>query len=214
MALKLGTENKKQVYIVSGLFVVILIAGVWELGLFDSAPKTTPPPKPAAPKIAQTGSASTPASAASTKGGVSISLGVEAERLSNDGLDPTVHFDKLADSEDVEYAGTGRNIFSAESAPPILIEQPKISPRPTDVTVTTPPPPPKPVAPPIDLKYFGYAQGKDKSIKAFFSHGDDVFMAKTGEIVDHRYKVGNILPASVQITDLSYNNTQTITLSN
>jgi len=210
MAIPLGLENKRQVYIVSALFVVIVAVGGWELFGGSSAP-STPIPQPTEPRPA----AQSATSSAHSAGGAKSSSGAqspEAEKLSNTGLDPTVHFQRLAESEDIEYAGTGRNIFSADSAPAV-IEKP-IAPAHVDqAQVFVPPVREAPKAPPIDLKYFGYTQTKDKSIKAFFTHGEDIFMAKNGEIVDHRYKVGDIKPTSVQVTDLSYNNTQTINLT-
>ena len=194
MALALGTENKRNVIIVAVLFAAILGIAGWELFGGSSTP-----PAPALPARPAADNGDTPS-------------GPEAQKLTNAGIDPSLHFDKLAQSEDVVYSGTGRNIFSAESAPP---EIPKpIAPvrpgqGPNAPALAQGPPQP----PPIDLKYFGYSEDHDKVLKAFFVHGDDIFMAKSGDIVDHRFKVGVIRPLSVDITDLAYNHTQTLTMS-
>jgi len=202
MAMKLGTENKRQVILVVVLFALILVIGGYEVFGGPSAPA-----RPQAPARPEPAAAATNPPAMADK----PSSGHEAEKLSNAGIDPALHLAKLAESEQVEYLSTGRNIFSAESAPAV-IETPAASGRAQDqASVNTPPAPPEPPRPPaIDLKYFGFTQDRDKHLRAFFLHGEDIFVARTGEIVNHRYKVGAILPGSVQVTDLSYNNTQTL----
>jgi hypothetical protein len=204
--MKTGAEDKKKVMVLAGLLAIIIPATVWELyGYFVS-----PAPRPVPAQVTATSRTTTNAPARAASAGSAVAP--EAQKISTNDLDPTLHLAKLAQSEEVEYAGTGRNIFSAESAP-VKIEQP-IAPAHVDnnnVAVNTPPPPPQ--APSIDLKYFGYSQSRDKSnIRAFLIHGDDIFMAKAGEVVDHRYKIGNISPGSIQVTDLSYNNTQSLPL--
>ncbi len=200
MAMPLGIENKRQVYLVIVLFIVILGLGGWQLFKVMAGPTAPPRPVP-------TSAASLPATTAT-----STQPAPSAEKLTNVGIDPALHFEKLAQSEDVHYAGAGRNIFSADSAP-VVIEAPIKSARAGGHAITVPVVAAPPRPPAIDLKYFGYSQAPDKSLQAFFTHGDDIFMAKVGEIVDHRYKVGAIKPGSVQVTDMAYNNTQTLALT-
>jgi hypothetical protein len=202
MAIPLGTENKRQVILVIVLFALIFIYGGWLL-----YQKLSGPPKTVNRIPAQTQARNMSAADHGTQ-----ETGNEAQKLSNNDIDPSLHFDSLAQSEDVHYAGKGRNIFSTESAPPPIptpLKSARNGPAPSVPAVAPGPPQP----PPIDLKYFGYSEDKDKVLKAFFVHGDDIFMARSGDIVDHRYKVGAIMPGSVQVTDLSFNNTQTLPLS-
>jgi hypothetical protein len=199
MALALGLENKRNVALVIVLFGVLIGVAVY---VFFSGP-SVPSQSPSAQTEVPNGAAAP---------GKPPAAGGEAQRLSNAGIDPSLHFDKLAQSEDVRYEGTGRNIFSSDSVP-AFIPTPLKSARNTPNGPAVPLAPAVPKPPNIDIKYFGYEQDQDKSFRAFFVHGDDIFIARTGEIVDHRYKVGAIHPLNVEVTDLAYNNTQTLALS-
>jgi len=209
MALPLGLENKRQVYLLAALVVVILCIAGYQIKQNFVGPSASVPTAPAI----------RPAAAAPVNGRTAANSsapgGQDALKLSNAGIDPALHLDKLAQTESVEYLGTGRNIFSAESAP-APIEKLAASPRPGQPgqpgVNAAPAAPVKPTPPAIDLKYFGYTQAKDKSLQAYFVHGEDIFIARSGDVVDHRYKVGVILPGSVEITDLGYNNTQKLPL--
>ncbi len=206
MALKVGTENKRNVIIAGVLFCVVAYLVVKQF--MGDEPKPAPMTAPTVVKVAPQ---ARPAQAAGRMS-IQTTAGPAARQLPGTGLDPALHLDRLALSESIEYAGTGRNIFSMDSTP-VVMEQPVASARPQNAApvVEGPPPPPKPPA--IDLRYFGYSSGLDGKRKAFFVHGEDIFQASAGDIVNHRYKVVAVDVRSVQVTDLSYNNTQTLPLA-
>jgi hypothetical protein len=126
-------------------------------------------------------------------------------------LDPTLDLAVLSQSEEIKYAGNGRNIFVAGSV--ASIEKPKSSGA-TDRqatalrTVPTIPPPP-----PITLKFFGFANQPGETKKVFLSQGEDIFIAAEGDIVDRRYRVLRISPTAVDVEDVLNNNRQSLPLT-
>jgi hypothetical protein len=186
--MKLGTEDKKKTAIAAVLLAVAIffLVRAFRGGEENSAPDAALRPAP----TAQNGNTQTTRKA--------------AHPLLAQTLDPTLRFDLLKSSEDVTYKGSGRDIFRSQPEPPPI---PK--PQPMDVKPTPPPPPPPP---PIDLKFYGFASRKDGYKRIFLSKGEDIFIAKEGDIVDRRYKIVRIGQNSVDVEDVLTNNRQTLPL--
>jgi hypothetical protein len=175
-------------------------------------------PAPVAPPVIATAPAKT-TTAAAPGAGVSIPAGnvagAAAKKLGTTSaqLDPTLRMDAMLVTESLVYSGSGRNIFSASSAP-IDIPKPIAAVRPVKAPPPGPPPPPPgpPPPPPIDLKFFGTATSANGTRRAFLLHGDDVFLASDGEIVQRRYRVLKISANSIEVEDMANNNRQTLPL--
>lgn len=196
MALRAGTENKKQVAIAAVLGVILLIVLARFLWQTFGGSSTSESPAPASTASAPQAEAPTPAGTAKKVGHIN--------------LDPTLHTELLAQAESITYTGNGRNIFSQSSAP-VNIPKPIASARPIAQQVPQGPPQPPP-PPPIDLKFFGYELPKSGHKRVFLLHGEDIYLASEGDVVDHRYKVVRIMPFSIQVEDIPYHNTQNLPL--
>jgi hypothetical protein len=183
---KLGTENRKKTILAGALVVIaaVLVIRAFNSGGEEASPGTPP---------ARTNSAG------------AKTARKPARTLLAHSLDPSLRFDLLKSSEEVSYKGTGRNIFRSEAPPPPI---PQPLPADKQPAANTPPPPP-----PIDLKFYGYAGPKGGNRQIFLLKGEDIFLAKEGQIIDRRYKILRINPTSVEVQDVLTNNTQTIPLT-
>ncbi|HKI26746.1 MAG TPA: hypothetical protein VKA07_10495 [Candidatus Sulfotelmatobacter sp.] len=194
--MQLGLDNKKNVTGAVVLGVVAVLALAYEFIPMLAGPSTPP-----------TSSAEAAGPAAirvSTHGGAAGAKSLKKARTET--LDPTLRLDLLASSELTQYEGTGRNIFVPQ-AEEVKIQTPlrngTIDHKTTEAAA--PPtyvPPAIPVAPPIPLKFYGFANQPGEPRKVFLEEGEDVWVAGEGEIVNRRYKVIRITPNSVSIQDV------------
>jgi hypothetical protein len=126
-------------------------------------------------------------------------------------LDPRLRLDLLSAAEQTEYMGSGRNIFRLEAEPiPQPIESPIKRGAETARDLGPPQPPPPP---PINLKFFGFASSPGEPKQVFLSTGEDVFVAREGDIVNRRYKVLRIGNNFVEVEDMLNNNRQSLPLT-
>lgn len=192
-----GSEaSKKTLAYVLGVFALLAVYYIYSQ-LWATPSPSAPPPVAAAP-------AASPAAAGATRNARTVATTTAS-------LDPTLHMERMRTAESLTYEGTGRNIFSAAAAP-VAIPKPIQPARPTHVIVQLPQGPPPP--PPIDIRFCGYfaeANGSDRQV--ILVRGDDVLLAKAGDIVLRRYKVLSIAANSIQVDDLQNNNRQTIPLT-
>jgi hypothetical protein len=189
---------------------VVLAAGILYYEFRDDSPAPVAPPVvvTAPVKSAPAKGAAPAMPSGNMAGSAAKKLGTTSAQL-----DPTLRMEAMLVTESLVYSGSGRNIFSANSAP-IDIPKPIVSVRTVKAPPPGPPPPPPgpPPPPPIDLKFFGTATAANGMRRAFLLHGDDVFLASNGDIVERRYKVVTVSANSVVVEDLSNNNTQTLPL--
>ncbi len=182
----------------------------------DSSPPAAPPPTPV---IVTVPASSTAVSAATASAANAAPIGPAAKLVGTTAaaLDPTLHPEAMLVTESVAYSGSGRNIFSAVSAPPVVIPKPITPARPI-ITPPTPLPcppncPPPPPPPPIDLKFCGYFESPTTGAKrAILLHGEDQFLASIGDVVMRRYRILNISSQAVQVEDIPNSNKQNLPL--
>ena len=190
--MKLGAENRKQLIILAvlgGLALLLLVHTFW-------------PSEPTA-AVSQT------ASSGPSKPNMRRTASGKLVQVTEPRLDPTLDFDSLHLSEQIKYAGNGRNIFVAGSLP---IPKPIKNGTDQPIIATLPPPPVPPPPPPITLKFFGFANKPGEAKKVFLVQGEDVFIAGEGDIVDRRYRILHIstAPPSVDVEDVLNNNRQSL----
>jgi hypothetical protein len=200
---KAGTENRTKVIAAIALGAVAVLVLVWQFaGWFGGS----------------SSSAAAPVSTDSADFGKAVAAPRNPGRVRNAGtkengaksLDPTLRLDLLKSSEDTKYEGAGRNIFKVFVEIPKIITPP-VTPQ-SDASKAAPPPPAPP--PPIPLTFYGFATPSGGTKRIFLvSHGEDVFIAKEGDIVDRRYKVVRISQNAVEILDVLSNNRQSIPLT-
>jgi hypothetical protein len=122
---------------------------------------------------------------------------------------PSLRMDLLEGLQHVEYKGSHRNIFSGTPPPHV--------PTPQEIAYNkaheAPPIAVQPVIQPVqvNLKFYGYIDDpRTGARRAFFTNGEDIFIAGVGDTLENRLRVTRIGNDTVELMEVSSSRRTTI----
>lgn len=101
---------------------------------------------------------------------------------------------------------TGDPFASTSFAPPP-------PPAPPPAPVVPPPPPPPPKAPALPFTFVGMVEQGAGKPQAFLARGDALFIVAAGDVIEEKYRVESLSPASVVMTYLPLTEQQVLNAS-
>jgi len=229
--MKLGGENKKAVYALGVLGVILAIA-LYSNFSSDSGASYTPARSAAAPPPV-IGNPDTDANVPPRVPGARESSGEfrpvlhskrKEDQIDPMRVDPSLRLDLLAKIQDEKPPAAQRNLFQIGAAPPKPVQlkgpEPKITlahvmgPTPLPEPPKPPGPMPAPPPPPINVKYYGYASPSNSNHRrGFFMDGDDILIKAEGDTLKGHYKVVRLGATSVVVEDTDSKRQQTLQMT-
>ena len=221
---KMGGSRKQVMWLVG--LTVVLVAVYWSQRE-PSSPTVTVPTKPAAP-VARQGPESifgpkmpnrSNRKADDFRPTLKLPDGIDLTKI-----DPTLKIDLLAKLQKVPLEGGSRSVFDWGQAPvpppphvdpikPEVLKAQQDKARAEAIKVTEAMKTVKPPAPPIPLKFYGYANRlSGPARQAFFLDGDDIHINGENDVIRGRYKILRIGINSATVEDLQNHDQQTLPL--
>jgi hypothetical protein len=123
---------------------------------------------------------------------------------------PHILSERLESLQHVEYKGSHRNIFS-ETPPPHVPTSEEIKKAAASAPPVMPAPPPAPPPIIVNVKFYGYVDDpRTGARRAFFTNGEDIFIAGIGDMLENRLRVTRIGNDTVELMEVSSSRRTTI----
>jgi hypothetical protein len=123
---------------------------------------------------------------------------------------PSLHLEQLEALRHVEYTGSHRNIFS-ETPPPHIPTPEEVRKAQANAPPIMPAPPQLPPPVQVDVKFYGYIDDpRTGARRAFFTDGENIFIAGIGDMLENRLRVTKIGNDTVELMEVSSSRRTTI----